>query len=325
MDNGFFKFSVILLYLAYLGSAIYGVTSSQLRLNMSNLVPYDSYVVAERRASDEHFSDYNGYAQAVVFTEKFEYHHAASRNLLLNLYDRLCRTEYSSNGEFWLSDFSQHLDATQASFTSEPDFLRAVRGFLDDPSHPAFQDDLVWSEDGDGISAIRMFIRLRRVGGGNQSVAVHTLRQRFSESRLRGFITDPLVFPLADQNDAVLGCVLQDAAVATGVIIAVVLIFLPKPLCAVWIGLSILSINAGVLGYLALWNVQVDVVSMMTTVMSVGLSVDYVAHVTYQYLITKRTSSYDRLTGALEHAGWSSVQSAVATVLGASTLAFVDS
>lgn len=291
---------------------------------MSNLVPYDSYVVAERRISDRYFSDYSGFAQAVVFTENAQFHEPQTTVRLIDLYEKLCATEYSSQGEFWLNDFMRSVPDYR-SISTEQDFVDRLKHFLRESTNLGYTDDVVWTDDGRNIKAIRMFVRLRRVGGGNHSAAAHALKRRFSESKLLGFITDPIVFLLADQNDAVLGCVLQDAAVATGVIVVIVLVFLPKLLCALWIGLSILSINAGVVGFLALWGVQVDIVSMMTTVMSVGLSVDYVAHVTYRYLITKHSGSYRRLRGALEHAGWSSVQSAAATVLGASTLAFVDS
>ncbi|CAD5209684.1 unnamed protein product [Bursaphelenchus okinawaensis] len=47
--------------------------------------------------------------------------------------------------------------------------------------------------------------------------------------------------------------------------------------------LSILSISSGTVGYLYLWSVNLDAVSLISMLMSIGFSVDYSAHVCYHY------------------------------------------
>lgn len=49
--------------------------------------------------------------------------------------------------------------------------------------------------------------------------------------------------------------------------------------------------------------------------MSIGFSVDYAAHITYGYVMSKETSSRDRIREALSALGWPLTQGAVSTIL----------
>ncbi|VDM21820.1 unnamed protein product [Wuchereria bancrofti] len=60
---------------------------------------------------------------------------------------------------------------------------------------------------------------------------------------------------------------------------------------------STASICVGVFGFLTFWNVDVDPVSMATMIMSIGLSVDFPAHITFHY---HRTGSNPDLTTVKE-------------------------
>ena len=45
----------------------------------------------------------------------------------------------------------------------------------------------------------------------------------------------------------------------------------------------VLSINLGVFGLLYYWNIDLDPISMATTLMAIGFSVDFVAHISFHY------------------------------------------
>ncbi len=77
----------------------------------------------------------------------------------------------------------------------------------------------------------------------------------------------------------------QTLGIALIVTFCMTLLFLPwdRPLLVFWVSSSFLSINAGVIGFLSLWAVDFDIISMVTLLMSVGFSVDYTVHLAYQY------------------------------------------
>ena len=64
----------------------------------------------------------------------------------------------------------------------------------------------------------------------------------------------------------------QLVAVAAVAMLVVCLVFIPNPLCSLWVTFSIISIEAGVLGFMTLWNVNLDIISMILLVMCIGFS-----------------------------------------------------
>lgn len=72
------------------------------------------------------------------------------------------------------------------------------------------------------------------------------------------------------------------------------------------------------------WGVNLDAISMITICMSIGYSVDFSAHVTYGYVVSKGKTSSHRVCDAISDLGWPVVQGATSTILGVVTLATVD-
>ena len=68
---------------------------------------------------------------------------------------------------------------------------------------------------------------------------------------------------------------IQCVAVAAGVMMVISLIFIPNPMCSLWVAFSIISIEAGVIGLMTLWGVRLDSISMINLIMCIGFSGDY--------------------------------------------------
>ncbi|VDK55903.1 unnamed protein product [Anisakis simplex] len=70
---------------------------------------------------------------------------------------------------------------------------------------------------------------------------------------------------------------------AFGCMAVVLMIFTPCLTTIITSTLSILSINLGVFGALSHWEIDLDPISMATTLMAIGFSVDFIAHITFHY------------------------------------------
>ncbi len=77
---------------------------------------------------------------------------------------------------------------------------------------------------------------------------------------------------------------LTSIAAAIVSMILVTLLLLPDWRCSIWIGLSVLSIEFGVIGYMVHFGVNLDACSAGIIIMCIGFSVDYSAHVSTNIL-----------------------------------------
>uniref|UniRef100_A0A914M1P7 Uncharacterized protein n=1 Tax=Meloidogyne incognita TaxID=6306 RepID=A0A914M1P7_MELIC len=117
----------------------------------------------------------------------------------------------------------------------------------------------------------------------------------------------------------------------------VCLIFIQNPLSVATASFAIGSISIGVIGYLSWWNLNLDPVSLCAVLMSIGMSVDFTAHVSYHFqlshkreikegqLVEKRLSkSMDKLENTIRSIAWPMSQAGLSTVICVFPLVFLQ-
>lgn len=316
------KVLVVITYLGYLAAAIWGILNLRVGIDIKDLVPYDSHLARELEVTDMYFSEYGNFAFTVL-DSPMEYHNWEVQDRLLQLYYNLSKTEFSGSGEFWLADFRRATNNSR--FESESAFLAKVRLFLQRNRYKRYRADISFSPDGgDKIVAVKMLNRLKHIGFTNYTRIASTLTDCFSRSGLNGFIYEPLMI-LVEQQRENLQDLIQNVSVDVGVMIGVSVLFMPMFFCNVFIGLAIVSINLGVAGFLSHWGVRLDLVCTICTMMAVGFSVDFVAHIVFHYMSTGAACEPNkRIHRAMEEVGLPILQGALSTVIGVSTLSFVQ-
>lgn len=118
---------------------------------------------------------------------------------------------------------------------------------------------------------------------------------------------------------------LQNMVVGAGVMMLVSFMFIPNILCSLWVAFSIISIETGVIGYMALWHVNLDSISMINLIMCIGFSVDFTAHICYAYMSSKAKRPEERVQECLYALGLPIFQGAISTILGMFALVLADS
>lgn len=118
---------------------------------------------------------------------------------------------------------------------------------------------------------------------------------------------------------------IQAICLAAAVMMVVSLIFIPNPLCSLWVAFSIVSIEIGVVGYMTLWGVNLDSISMINLIMCIGFSVDFSAHISYAYLAAKVDSPEERVRECLYALGLPILQGGLSTILGITALILAPS
>ena len=96
---------------------------------------------------------------------------------------------------------------------------------------------------------------------------------------------------------------MEAIGIAAVAMLFVSLVFIPNPWCSILVGLAILSIETGVVGYMALWGVHLDQISMINLIMCIGFSVDFSAHISYAYLTARVDTVEERTKDCLYSLG----------------------
>ncbi|KAI1728809.1 patched family domain-containing protein [Ditylenchus destructor] len=127
----------------------------------------------------------------------------------------------------------------------------------------------------------------------------------------------------ADQLLTIPPAAVQTVILALVCMSMVLIVFTPNYSTIVPGVICILSINLGVFGLLFYWDIDLDPISMTTTLMAIGLSVDFVAHISFHYYKGDTGDKKQRLKQALTSTSWPMLQAAFSTVLGILVLASV--
>ena len=176
--------------------------------------------------------------------------------------------------------------------------------------------DVKFNDNKTKILASRFLIQAVNISGTiHETQMVRDLRQICKEAPLNVSVFHPY-FVFFDQFELIGPTALKSMIVGAGIMMLIAYLFIPEFRSCIWVALCIVSIQLGVVGYMSLWDVNLDSISMINLIMCIGFSVDYTAHICYAYMSCKAKHPDKRVKYALYSLGWPIVQGAVSTALG---------
>lgn len=185
--------------------------------------------------------------------------------------------------------------------------------------------DVKFNENETRIEASRFLIQAINISDTNhEKQMVKDLRDICKNSELNVTIFHPY-FVFFDQFELVRPTSIQCMVIGAIIMMIISFIFIPNVLCSIWITFSIISIEIGVVGYMSLWEVNLDSISMINLIMCIGFSIDFTAHICYVYMSSKCKLPEERVREALYSLGLPIVQGSVSTILGVVALLLAQS
>ncbi|CAD5209635.1 unnamed protein product [Bursaphelenchus xylophilus] len=323
------RFVVVLWYLLYVVFGIYGCMQLREGLEPVNLLVQDSYAIPHYHVLERYFWHYGASVQVVVNNAP-DLRDPGERKNMKRVAHSFANTKHTIGDEsiqLWLNEMERYYKDDLGLKIVDKEFYGLARHYFAAKQSDYWSDDVKWATDSDGvpyIKAFRFLVGLRNISTSvEQEDATFVLRevaQRFPKYNITTFM--PL-WLFTDQYAIVVPNTVQNIVIAIIVMILIALVLIPEPMCAVWVALAIASIDVGVIGFMTLWDVKLDAISMITIIMSIGFSVDYSAHITYGYVVSKKKTTVDRIGEALGALGWPLTQGAISTILAVIVLADV--
>ncbi|KAB0795639.1 hypothetical protein PPYR_12478 [Photinus pyralis] len=321
LNNSFAKILIITTFLLYLLGAGYGVTQIEEGLERRKVAKSDSYAIEFFDREDDYFREFP-YRIQVIVSGELNYSDPVIQKEVEHLTQTFENTSYVSGSlysESWLRSFLSYVehnnDYLNITIDNENDFLSALKEHWLYPSSQ-YALDVKFNKNGTRIQAMRFMIQAVNISGTeHEKEMVQALRQICSESPLNVSVFHPY-FVFFDQFELVKPMSIQNMVMGAIIMMVISFLFIPNPLCSLWVAFSIISIETGVVGYMALWKVNLDSISMINLIMCIGFSVDFTAHICYAYMSSSAKHPDKRVQECLYALGLPIFQGAFSTILG---------
>uniref|UniRef100_A0AC35U2Y9 SSD domain-containing protein n=1 Tax=Rhabditophanes sp. KR3021 TaxID=114890 RepID=A0AC35U2Y9_9BILA len=329
---------VFFMYLAYILIALFGCSKVKEGLNPKNLVLGDFYLAKFYDLIEETFWEEGLQVQVVVNNPPnlFNQTERGYFDRLLNSFENTSYTMNHNATMLWLPSYEEKLkedfevlhlplpNSTESWYHRAHDWLISAGG------RKVYEKDMDWASSNDENAGYNKLLAFRfQIGLKNYRTPTdHTqscqLMRKIAEEYSKFNVTTfHEYYPFADQYIELKPALIRNCLFAVMCMMAVSLIMIPHYGASYVLVIAIISIDIGVLGFMALWKINLESVSMITVIMSIGFAVDLSAHIVYAFVAAKGDANLKAIT-ALETLGWPVFLGASTTILGIMTLAFVD-
>ncbi|KAM6900629.1 patched domain-containing protein 1 [Xenentodon cancila] len=273
ITNTYVKPFVVLLYLVYISFGLMGFLQVTQGSDPSAVVAMDTATVLYTRAQQRYFSSYSPVIGFYIYESAPYWNSSVQRDLL----------EYAKGFQriSWLEAYLNYLsDRNQSTSQPRENFTRTLRhSFLREPQFAHFADDIIFAERGQGeepdVAASRIFLVAKTTENKREemSVLLDTLRRLSLTSRVRFLIFNPS-FVYLDRYAAAVSSPLRHSLLAVLFLLGLSSLAVVEPLVSMWMGLTLLSVQFGVLGFMTLWGVELDCMSVLCLISALGHSAD---------------------------------------------------
>lgn len=336
LNKPYAKALVLTIFVIYLGFASWGVTNLQEGLEKKRLSRFDSYSVDYYEVEDEFFREYP-FRINVVVSGALDYSQIEVQQDMEDLLSKLENTTFIDPlyTESWLRSFLDYVerwkdypDYYELKVDDEQNFIKTLKDVylintpfvqdidFDTTTCPGNIEDCKGNPGAlEHIVGARFLLQGHQIQNSqDEAKFVQELRDICHASKYNVTVFHPY-FIYFDQFLVVLPTTIQCVVIAAVVMMFISLIFIPNPVCSLWVAFAIISIELGVLGFMTFWHVNLDSISMINLIMCIGFSVDFAAHISYHYMDSEGTPD-DRVRNSLYGLGLPIVQGAVSTILG---------
>lgn len=255
----------------------------------------------------------------VVVTQEVSYWDVDTRNKIDKCIESFKLTPYVSEylSESWLKAYVGFAELLKLDIKDRNNFIGNLSRFSDLKQDVDIQSGT--------IKASRFFIQTMNVTSAvDEKNMLNQVRDTAKSCEVPVLVYHP-AFIYFDQYAVIIQNTIQNVAVAAIVMLVVSLLLIPNPLCFLWVTFAIASIIVGVTGFMALWDVNLDSISMINLVICIGFSLDFSVHISYAVVSNKKPTANERMIESLHSLGYPIVQGGLSTILGVIVLSTSES
>ncbi|CAD5218816.1 unnamed protein product [Bursaphelenchus okinawaensis] len=341
ISNSFTSVLVLVILIGYWIAGLNGTLSIVPRITPKKLFLADSVINDMNMLRDEYIQQ--SYSPMTLFINNATNLEDPVRNSRLRqMIERFEAEPHNLGAEFshfWLRDYDKFMET--AAEEPEDEGIEAENGlqydrhhldaFLNWPEYHHWGGFLRFDSNTKSLSkfmVIMGFHGKELISWEYRAVLLNKWRSivdEFPEFSASVWVDDA---PFLDQIQTLVSSTTSSSAWTLACMVIVCLLFMNNLFTLSVATLSIVSICLGVFGFMSYWGLDLDPISMATTIMSIGFSVDFPAHITYHYYRMGEDSRcltpQQRIYHSLVSIGYPLIQCGLSTIFFVMCLRFVD-
>ncbi|KAL8446552.1 hypothetical protein Emed_005006 [Eimeria media] len=328
--NPFFKLMLLLIFASLLVTAIIGCLKIRTGLDPRSLTKDKTMLKASKPLAkffdmqEEYFGTY-GEPVMVFFSHPENVCSAAFRVEYQKLHERLKHQPYTMELQDGLFLFLQSPLGRNVPEQSSTTCMQMLYAWLQTPFGSSFASFFSWSS-GFRLRAWALVLVPKYFSSTQEnSDFMHSLRADLALFPLLKGSTYNRNFVYFESDDAILPQTVSSMASAGCAVIIVSLFLLPSLRGALLVVGVLLLIDIVILGFMALWGLPLNLLTMVNLTISIGFSVDYATHTTHAFCHCMGQKRGLRAFEAVLLVGGPLLHGAISTQLAVIPLAFVES
>ncbi|XP_023232547.1 patched domain-containing protein 3-like [Centruroides sculpturatus] len=328
------KIIVMFLFITNFIIGIWGMTYLEDGMDIGHFLKSKSIARDTILTTLNYFSQYP-YPLQIVINETLNYADPEIQEKVEDILSKIEEHSHTSDPFLtlsWLKYYKEFSNTSIAKFslggydlTNKQEFIDGlINVFLRLPPARQFKHDILFNNNYTEILASRFIVGCKNMYSRKIELQLIQDLQKICDESTLSISTHSVLFPLMEHELLIRGIVLQLAWVIGLLIIVIFFLFIPNLICAVCVAIAIITTICETVGYMALWNVNLDMVSVILLILSVGFSINYPTHVSFAFVMAKNKNPNERLVQSIYEVGWPIFQGSVSTILGVVVLAFQD-
>ncbi|XP_067127092.1 patched domain-containing protein 3-like isoform X1 [Centruroides vittatus] len=320
------KVIVMILYLINLGFGSYGVYFLEQGLDFQNMYPSGSETYESTSVRYKYFTEYS-FSLHIIINKTMDYSEERVQESVEDLLRRFESHPHVADSRLtvsWLKYYKKFQKNRIAKYSlkgynmsNKNDFVEGLREvFLRFKAAEQFSNDLVFSPNGSEITCSRFFVVAKRISNRKTEIATMNEFLKIADEAPFPVLIYSIVANIIEQGIIIDGIAKQLFWI-TGLLIAIVFFsVIPNILCSLVVAVCVVSTTIETLGFMSMWGVNLDMISLTSLILCVGFCVNYPAHMAYAFVTSTCKTSKEKMKDSLYHVGFPIIQGTLSTILG---------
>ncbi|XP_067127227.1 patched domain-containing protein 3-like, partial [Centruroides vittatus] len=301
----------ILSYLILLSIGIWGVLSLQEGMNVYKFNSESSEITEGFHVFYKYFTEYP-FTVHVVINETLDYSNPRVQQSVQDFMQKFHTIENIAGFEYefsWLKyykEFQNHAISKYSlrgyDLSQQQDFMDALRNvFLKFTGAKQFKNDIVFNHNYTDIVASRFLFIAKNVSNRVTEFKIANDLSKIVEEVQFSVVIHTVITPIVEQGIVIRQMTFQLFWITSLLIFVIFVSLIPNMHCALIVAICVVSITLQTIGFMSLWAINLDIVSVMSLILCIGFCVNYPTHICYCYITSSETTTKGKLKDSLCH------------------------